>query len=224
MDRSMSVPTGMGEQSLTPGEQRIIALMEQGQQRLDQRLQSLEEGQKRTDQRMQSLEQRMQSLEQRTDQRMQSLEEGQKRTDQRLRSLEEGQLRTNKHLEDTNNRLQDLTIQVNKEAADGKLRHREFAVELDRILQVDQVRARTLHEATLAAMHSEMNSLRKTVTERLDQHNMRLEVLEQTLEQNYAHTHRNSAAIEGLQGDIRTLMKMVEGLVQAQPPRMAPTP
>jgi exonuclease VII small subunit len=193
----------MGEQSLTPGEQRILTLMEQGQQRLERRLQSLEGGQQRTDQRMQSLEQRM---------------------DQRMRALEEGQHRTNKQLEDTNNRLQDLTIQVDKETADNKLRYREFAVELDRIIQVDQVRARTLHEATLAAMHSEMNLLRKTFTERLDQHHLRLTVLEQTLEQNYAHTHRNSAAIEGLQGDIRTLMKMVEGLVQAQPARMASAP
>jgi hypothetical protein len=74
-------------------------------------------------------------------------------------------------------------------------------------------------------MHSELNLIRKTITERLDQHHLRLTVLEQTLEQNYAHTHRNSAAIAGLQGDIRTLMKMVEGLVQAQqPPRMASAP
>ena len=41
MERSTSVPTGMGEQSLTPGEQRILALMEQGQQRLEQRLDSM---------------------------------------------------------------------------------------------------------------------------------------------------------------------------------------
>lgn len=38
MERSTLVPMGMGEQSLTPGEQRILALMEQGQQRLEQRL------------------------------------------------------------------------------------------------------------------------------------------------------------------------------------------
>lgn len=69
MERVTSVSTGMGEQSLTPGEQRILALLEQGQQRLEQRLQSLEEGQ------------------QRTGKRLQSLEDGQKRVDQRLTEL-----------------------------------------------------------------------------------------------------------------------------------------
>jgi hypothetical protein len=62
MERSTSVPMGMGEQSLTPGEQRILALMEQGQQRLEQRLDSM-------------------------DQRLRSLETGQQRTDQRLEAL-----------------------------------------------------------------------------------------------------------------------------------------
>lgn len=41
MERSTPVPMGMGEQSLTPGEQRILALMEQGQQRLEQQLKEL---------------------------------------------------------------------------------------------------------------------------------------------------------------------------------------
>jgi hypothetical protein len=35
MERSTSVPTGTGEQSLTPGEQRILVLLEQLQQRMD---------------------------------------------------------------------------------------------------------------------------------------------------------------------------------------------
>jgi hypothetical protein len=34
MERSASVPTGTGEQSLTPGEQRILVLLEQLQQRM----------------------------------------------------------------------------------------------------------------------------------------------------------------------------------------------
>lgn len=185
MERSTSVSTGMGEQSLTPGEQRILSLMEQGQQRLVRRLDGM-------------------------DQRLQSLEEGQKRT---------------------NAQLQDLTIKVDKEAADSKLRDREFATELDRIIQVDQERARTLHDATLAAIHIELNSFRKTLTERLDQHHLRLKALEQTIEQNYAHTHRNSAsiernseAIEGLQVDMRKLVELVAGLVQAQPARAASAP
>jgi hypothetical protein len=62
MERSTPVPMGMGEQSLTPGEQRILALMEQGQQRLEQRLQSLEAGQKRTDQRLDSMDRRLTEL------------------------------------------------------------------------------------------------------------------------------------------------------------------
>lgn len=42
MDQSTSVSTSAGEQNLTPGEQRILALMEQGHQRIEQRIQSLE--------------------------------------------------------------------------------------------------------------------------------------------------------------------------------------
>jgi hypothetical protein len=38
MDRPTLVPPSPGEQNLTPGEQRILALMEQGQQRLEQKL------------------------------------------------------------------------------------------------------------------------------------------------------------------------------------------
>ncbi|WNG32164.1 hypothetical protein F0U61_00010 [Archangium violaceum] len=43
MNDSTSVPTREGAHSLTPGEQRILTLMEQGQQRLEQRLQLLED-------------------------------------------------------------------------------------------------------------------------------------------------------------------------------------
>lgn len=68
MDRSTSVPMGMGEQSLTPGEQRILALMEQGQQRLEQRLQSLEESQKSTTLLLGSMDLRLTELTLKVDQ------------------------------------------------------------------------------------------------------------------------------------------------------------
>lgn len=170
MERSTSVPTGMGEQSLTPGEQRILALMEQGQQRLDQRLQSLEEGQKRMDK-----------------------------------------------------QLKDLTLKVDKEAAASKMRDQQLTMTLEHMRREEQERAVSLQRSTLSAVFLELNALRTTLVERLDQHNTRLEVIEQTLELNDAHILQNSKDIEGLQVDLRKLTQ-VEGLVQAQAPRMAPAP
>jgi chromosome segregation ATPase len=185
MERSTSVSTGMGEQSLTPGEQRILALMEQGQRRLEQRLDGM-------------------------DQRLQSLEEGQKRTNQQL---------------------QDLTLKVDKEAAASKMRDRQLEAELQHLEEQSQNRHLWLkgeieraQQATLASVFQELNSLRAALTERLDQHNMRLDVLEETLELNCERTRQNSQALEGLQVEMRKLTEAVEGLVQAQPPRMASAP
>jgi hypothetical protein len=58
MEQSTLVPLGAGEPNLTPGEQRILLLLEQGQrrmERMEQRLQSLEEKLNAQDQRLQPL-------------------------------------------------------------------------------------------------------------------------------------------------------------------------
>jgi uncharacterized protein (DUF3084 family) len=58
MEQPTLVPLGAGEPNLTPGEQRILLLLEQGQrrmERMEQRLQSLEEKLNAQDQRLQPL-------------------------------------------------------------------------------------------------------------------------------------------------------------------------
>jgi septal ring factor EnvC (AmiA/AmiB activator) len=168
---------GMGEQSLTPGEQRILALMEQGQQRLeqrlghmDQRLQSLEEGQKHTNQ------------------RLQSLEEGQKHTNQRLQSLETGQKGMDQRLDSMDRRLAELKFDVAEEATRSKLRDRDLASQLQNSQAEHRERniwlvgeIKSAQQATLQAMYVEMNSFRTLLTERLDQHDTRLQAVERTL-------------------------------------------
>ena len=204
MERSTSVPMGMGEQSLTPGEQRILALMEQGQQRLDQRLD-------RMDQRLQSLE----DGQKRTDQRLQSLEDGQKRTDQRLQSLEEGQKRTEQQ-------LKELAFKVDQEAADSKLRDRKLASALEGLREEGQNqkvwlvgRIERSQKEMLEAMHLELNSLRTQLSTRLDQHETRLRAVEHTLERHEEHMREHGQAIQGLQQEMRKLTAAVERLVQA---------
>jgi septal ring factor EnvC (AmiA/AmiB activator) len=64
MERSTSVSTGMGEQSLTPGEQRILALMEAGQQRLEQRLDRVDQRLDRMDQRLDGMDRRLDRMDQ----------------------------------------------------------------------------------------------------------------------------------------------------------------
>ena len=62
MERSTSVPRGMGEQSLTPGEQRILVLMEQGQQRLEQQLERHAEHLREQGEALQGLQQELRKL------------------------------------------------------------------------------------------------------------------------------------------------------------------
>jgi hypothetical protein len=93
MEQSMSVPTGTGEQNLTPGEQRILLLLEQGQQRMEQRLQSLED-------KLNAQAQRLQPLKITVDHEAAAS----KRRDQELTAglqhlREEGQARELRHLE-----------------------------------------------------------------------------------------------------------------------------
>jgi predicted nucleic acid-binding Zn-ribbon protein len=75
MDQSTSVPTSASEQNLTPGEQRILAVMEQGQQRIEQRFERIEKRFERIEKRMDSMEQRMESMEKKLDSQGQQLED-----------------------------------------------------------------------------------------------------------------------------------------------------
>ncbi|MFY0562339.1 hypothetical protein ACN28E_00740 [Archangium lansingense] len=210
MERSTSVPMGMGEQSLTPGEQRILALMEQGQQRLEQ-------GQQRLEQRMD-----------RMDQRLQSLEEGQQRTDQRLQSLEEGQKRTDQRLDSMDRQLTELTLKVDQEAANSKTRDRQLASALQELREEGQKQSIQLlaqidrsQQLMLEAMHQETNNLRSEFSKRLDQHDTHLGVVKQTFERHEGHLREHGQAIAGLQQEVRKLTAAVEHLARA--PGMAAT-
>ncbi|WP_152622333.1 hypothetical protein [Archangium violaceum] len=176
MDRSTSVPMGMGEQSLTPGEQRILVLMEQGQQRLEQRLQSLEDGQKRT-----------------------------------------GLLLGGMDL-----RLTEVTLKVDQEIVNSKVRDRQLAAAIQELREEQQERGirflaqiERSQQMTLEAVHQEMNKLRSEFSKRFDQHDTRLEVVEQTLERHDERLHGHGQAIQGFQQEMSKLTVAVEHLTQA---------
>ncbi|KFA90754.1 hypothetical protein Q664_26325 [Archangium violaceum Cb vi76] len=167
---------GMGEQSLTPGEQRILVLMEQGQQRLEQRLQSLEDGQKRT-----------------------------------------GLLLGGMDL-----RLTEVTLKVDQEIVNSKVRDRQLAAAIQELREEQQERGirflaqiERSQQMTLEAVHQEMNKLRSEFSKRFDQHDTRLEVVEQTLERHDERLHGHGQAIQGFQQEMSKLTVAVEHLTQA---------
>ncbi|QRK11130.1 hypothetical protein JQX13_14280 [Archangium violaceum] len=194
MDRSMSVPTGVGEHSLTPGEQRILTLMEQGQQRLEQ-------GQ-------QLLEQRLQGM----DQRLQSLEHGQQRTEQQLKELT---LKVDH--EAAASRIRDLQLAADLQGLrhDNQERLVRLQGQLEQSLQKTQ-------ESVLTTLYFETNKLRTEFSERFDRHNARLEIVEQTLELYGERIRDNTQALQGQREDVRKQTTGVEGLAQA--PRTLETP
>lgn len=176
MDRSTSVPMGMGEQSLTPGEQRILVLMEQGQQRLEQ---------------------------------------GQQRLEQRLNSMDR--------------QLTELTLKVDQEAANSKMRDRQLASALQGLREEQQEQGIRLlaqiersQQLTLEVMHQEMNKFRSEVSKRFDQHDTRLGVVDQTLERHDERLREHGQVLQGLQQEVQKLTAAVEHLVQA--PRVAALP
>jgi hypothetical protein len=189
MERSMSVNPGPGEQSLTPGEQRILILMEQGQQRLQT---LMEQGQQRLEQRMERMEQSMGSLEEKLG------EQG-----RRLNSLEE-------KLGEQGQQLRALTIKVEEEAADSVMRDRQLSVDLENLRKEAQerngqllVRIDRSHQETLDLLDRKLNTLRNDFSERFNQHNTRLKMLEQTVrlfsEQNLENSKRMQALTEEVQ-------------------------
>jgi chromosome segregation ATPase len=180
MERSTLVPTGMGEQSLTPGEQRILALMEQGQQRLEQRLD-------------------------RMDQRLQSLEAGQKGTDKHLHSLEAGQKLMDQRLDSMDQQLTELRLKLEQEAAASKMRDKELTADVQRLRDEDRERTvwflgemKQTQQATLKAMYQELSSVRTLLSERLDQHDMHLRELGEALQGLQQEMRKLTAAVEGL--------------------------
>jgi hypothetical protein len=125
MDQCNSMSTVKEDPALTPGEQRILALMGQGFGRLEQR--------------MDRLEQRQKGLE---------------------------------------GKVLDLTARVSQEAAASKQRDRQLSADIQRLRE--ERAARDLD--WLQTFHREMNAFRVEVSEKFDQHNTRLEMLEQAAE------------------------------------------
>ncbi|ATB29875.1 hypothetical protein [Melittangium boletus] len=134
MNGSTSSSQARNEPGLTPGEQRILALLEGWEPRLER----LEQGQQRLEQGQQRLEQRMDHMEQRME-----------RLEQQVQTLEDkvGVLGRD---------LQMLTLRVESEAAASKQRDRQLSEDLQ--------------------------TLRVEVAERFNQHNTRLEMLEQAVQ------------------------------------------
>jgi chromosome segregation ATPase len=199
---------GMGEQSLTPGEQRILALMEQGQQHI---LALMEQGQQRVEQRLDRMDQRLDRMDQRLD-----------HMDQRLQSLEDSQ-------KSTEQQLKELALKVYQEATDSKLRDRKLASDLEGLREEGQNqkvwlvgRIERSQKEMLEAMHQEMNALRADFSARFDQHQTRLRVVEHTLERHEEHLRAHGQAIRGLQQEMQKLTAAVERLAQA--PHMATSP
>ena len=122
MDQCNSMSSVKDESSLTPGEQRILALMGQGFGRLEQRMDRLEKG------------------------------------------LE--------------GKLLDLTARVSQEAAASKQRDRQLSADIQRLREQAESRDIDWRQT----FNREMNAFRVEVSEKFDQHNTRLEMLEQGIE------------------------------------------
>jgi hypothetical protein len=205
MERSTSVNPGPGEQSLTPGEQKILTLMEQGQQRI---LTLMEQGQ-------QGLEQRMAHMEERLDRRIQALEEGQQ-------SLEKGQERTNQRLQSLDNKLSDqgeqlrlLARKVEYEGGASKQRDWQLAEDIRRFREEREqkdleifARIDQSKQETIASLSKQVTTLRTDVSERLDQHNTRMEMLEQSAY--IRETSETSQGLRALTEEVRNLAARLE--------------
>lgn len=155
MDRSTSSPTSAGEQNLTPGEQRILALLEQGQQR------------------MQSLEQRMQSME--------------------------------KKLDSQGRQLEDLTIKVDHEIGASKMRDRQLALDLQCVRKELQEREVLLIAELTRRIDQGVNTLRIEFSERFDQVDTRLGIVEQVVQLNSKQLAHHTQSIQELQQEVRKL-------------------
>lgn len=148
MNPSTLVPTEAGEQNLTPGEQRILSLLEQGQRHMEQRMYSLED-----------------------------------------KLSAQGQ------------QLKELMLKVEHEAGASKMRDRQLAADVQRLREEGRERETRLIEY----VNKELSTFQKEGSERFAQHNMRLEVLEQTVQLNCEAIRENTQAIQGLRQEVRKL-------------------
>ncbi len=155
MDGTMSSSL-RNEPNLTHGEQRILALLEAWGPRLER----LEQGQQRLEQRLERVEQRLDSLEH----RVESL-------DQRIDVLEK---RTTSLAEE----LRLLTRRVEIEGAASKQRHRQSTEALLHFRKEEHERQNQLRNTWF----NELHVFRTQVEERFEQHNTRLEMLEQAVQ------------------------------------------
>ena len=142
----------------------------------------------------------------------QSLTPGEQRI---LALMEQGQQRLEQQ-------LKELTLKVEREAADSKSRDRKLASDLEGLREEGQNqkvwlvgRIERTQKEMLEAMHLELNSLRTQLSTRLDQHETRLRAVEHTLERHEEHMREHGQAIRGLQQEMQKLTAAVERLVQA---------
>jgi len=190
MDQCMSVSTVKDDPALTPGEQRILALMEQGFQRLEQGFQRLEQRQERLEQRQERLEQRQNGLEDKLDAQTKQLLE--------------------------------LTVRVTQEAAASKQRDRQLSADIQRLREQGEARDTDWRQT----FHWEMNAFRKEVSEKFDQHNTRLEMLEQAIGLTNLGLWQCDQRLHGLQDEQRKLNALLtrestRGEFPGQPPPTA---
>jgi|GEM_PF-3668736 len=142
MEGFTSSSQARNEPGLTPGEQRILALLEGWGPRLER----LEQGQQRMEQRLERLEHRVRALEEKV-----------------------GFLTGD---------VQMLTIRLESEAAASKQRERRLSEDLHRLREEAHGREAQLRDSWF----KELQGMRVEVKERFDQHNTRLELLEQAVQ------------------------------------------
>jgi uncharacterized coiled-coil DUF342 family protein len=159
MDQCNSMSTVKGDPALTPGEQRILALMGQGFQRMEQRQQALEN-----------------KLEVQT-----------------------------KQLEVQTKQLLELTARVSQEAAASKQRDRQLSADIQRLREQAESRDIDWRQT----FNREMNAFRVEVSEKFDQHNTRLEMLEQAAERTNTDLRHLDQRLDGLQEEQRKLRALL---------------
>ncbi|WP_157758134.1 hypothetical protein [Cystobacter fuscus] len=120
------------------------------------------------------------------------------RLEQRQQVLENKLEAQTKQMEVQAKQLLDLTSRVSQEAAASKQRDRQLSADIQRLREQAELRDINWRQT----FHGEMNAFRVEVSEKFDQHNTRLEMLEQ--------------AAERANSDLRHLDQRLDGLQQEQ--------
>jgi chromosome segregation ATPase len=188
MERSTSVNPGPGEQNLTPGEQRILILLEQVQQ---------------------GLEQRMERMEERLDQRMQSrLEDNQLRIQIQLDQSQHRIQSVEHKLSQQGEQLQTLMIKADYEGAASNMRDRQLTTDLQQLRKEHQKKELELlaRQKDLAeTLYNQANTLREDLSNRFNQLDTRLAMVEQAIQLSDERFHENSKSLQALTEEVRNL-------------------